>query len=122
MGHELAGEFRGDEVDVVFVEGEAGADPMEELFDVAIGHEVPFGWGKQHLESPVLEAENRDGDDHDHGQNPEQHLSKLLEMLAEAQSVGIVVTVFAHEDHSFFSSSPMKVADIRTNSTQGRFL
>ena len=45
MGHELAGKLSGDEVDVVFGEGEAGTKPMQKLLDVTVGHKVPIRRG-----------------------------------------------------------------------------
>ena len=105
MGHELAGKLCGDEVDMVFAEAEAGADPVQEFLDVAICREIPFGRGKKHLESPVLETEDDNGEHGHHCKDTEQHSAQHFKMLSEGHCVGILFLLLVCHDMRNFKKA-----------------
>ena len=89
MRHKLTRQFCRYQINMEFVEGEVGTQSMEELFDIAVGDEVPLAWGHQHFEGPVLEVEEDDGRQHYHGKDAKQHLAEHFEVSSEGHGVGI---------------------------------
>ena len=93
MRHELARQLRGNHVDMDWAEGEAGAKPMQEPLDVAIGDEIPLAGRQKQLEGLVLETENGYRKHHHHGDDAEQHSAEHFEVSAEGQHVRVGVIV-----------------------------
>ena len=79
---------------------------MQEFFDVAVGDEVPLAWCQKHVEGPVFEPEDGDGENHYHDNHPNQRPAKRFKMLPEAHRIGVgIYLLFLHSEKYFEKQS-----------------